>query len=156
MCLLPNYGGLHLTSVLQLFSLGRLTNHLGKVKSNLDGGIDWVTWKNNTPSESYTGGVWEQQIKSACMILPALLKQHSLSLNNKTLITLLTEVESIVNLTPLIVKTLSDIGSEVPLNPISILTMKSNVVLQPPGEFKQADLYSQGCWGEIQHITKEF
>ena len=102
-------------------------------------GTDWVTWKNNPLLGSHMGGVWEYQIKSARVILSALLKQHGTSLNDESLITLLTEVESIVNSRPLTVETLSDIGSEVPLSLINLLTMKSNVVLPPPGDFKQLD-----------------
>ena len=76
-----------------------------------NGGTDWVTWKNNPPSGSHMGGVWEHQIKSAHVILSALLKQHGTSLNNKSLITLLTEVESIVNSRPLTVETLGDVAA---------------------------------------------
>ena len=114
-----------------------------------NGGADWVTWKNNPPSGSHMGGVWEHQIKSARVILSALLKQHGTSLNDESLITLLTEVESIVNSRPLSVETLSDIGSEAPLSPINLLTMKSSVVLSPPGDFNQLDLYSRRRWRRI-------
>ena len=48
---------------------------------------DWVTWKNNPPSGSYMERVWECQIKSASVILSALLKQHGRNLNNESLIT---------------------------------------------------------------------
>ena len=112
-------------------------------------GTDCVTWKNNPPSGSYMGGVWERQIKSARVVLSSLLKQHGTSLNNESLITLLTEVESIVNSRPLTVETFSDIGIEAPLSPINLLTMKSSVVLSPPGDFKQPDLYSRRRWRRI-------
>ena len=103
-------------------------------------GTDWVTWKNNPPSGSHMGGAWESQIEAAHVILSALLKQHSTSLNNESLITLLTEFESVVNSRPLTVETLGDNGSEAPLSPVNLLTMKSNVVLPPLGDFKQPDL----------------
>ena len=102
------------------------------------------------------GGVWDRQIKSAGVILSALLKQHGRSLNNKSLITLLTEVELIVNSRPLTEETLGDVGNEAPLSPINLLTMKSNVVLPPPGDFKKPDLYSRRRWRRIQHIADEF
>ena len=88
------------------------------------------------------GGVWERQIKSARVILSALLKQHGTSLNDESPITLLTEVESVYS-RPLTVETLGDVGSEVALSPINLLTTKSNVVLPPPADFKQPDLYSR-------------
>ena len=52
-------------------------------------GTNWdrKTQKNNSPSGSHTGGVCEHQIKSTCVILSALLKKHSISLNDKSLIT---------------------------------------------------------------------
>ena len=90
------------------------------------------------------------------MILSALLKQHGTSLNDESLITLLTEVESIVNSRPLTVETLGDVGSEAPLSPVNLLSMKSNVVLPPPGDFKKHDLYSRRRWRRIQHIADEF
>ena len=85
-----------------------------------NGGTDWVTWKNNPPFFGSLGA----PDKSARVILSVLLKQHGTSLNNESLITLLTEVESIVNSRTLTVETLSDIGSEAPLSPINLLTMK--------------------------------
>ena len=121
-----------------------------------NGRTDWVTWKNNPPSGSHIGGVWERQVKSARVVLSALLKQHGTSLNDQSLITLLTEVESFVNWRPLTVETLSDIGSEAPLSPINILTMKSSVVLLTPEDFKQPDVYSRQRWRRIQHIVEEF
>ena len=81
------------------------------------------------------GGVWERQIKSARVILSALLKQHGTSLNDESPITLLIEVESVYS-RPLTVETLGDVGSEVALSPINLLTTKSNVVLPPPADFK--------------------
>ena len=88
------------------------------------------------------GGVWERQIKSARVILSALLKQHGTSLNDESPITLLTEVESVYS-RPLTVETLGDVGSEVALSPINLLTTKSNVVLPTPADFKKPDLYSR-------------
>ena len=56
----------------------------------------------------------------------------------------------------LTVKTLKDIGCETPLSPINLFTMKSNVVLPPPGDFKKPDWYSRRCSRRIQHIAEEF
>ena len=89
------------------------------------------------------GGVWERQIKSACVVLSTLLNHLHTSLNHESLITLLTDVESVLNLGLLIVETLNDIGSEFPLSLVNQLTMKSKVVLRPPGDFKKPDLYSR-------------
>ena len=57
-------------------------------------------------------------------------------------------------------QTLRDIESEPPFNPINLLSIKSNVVLPTPGDFKQPDLYSRLRWRRIQynvqHVSEEF
>ena len=53
-------------------------------------------------------------------------------------------------------ETISDPTSELPLSPANILTMKSKVVMPPPGEFSKPDLYCQKRWRHIQHVTNEF
>ena len=45
-----------------------------------------------------------------------------------------TEVELIDNLQPLTVETINDVNSEITLSPSKLLTMKSKVVMPPPGE----------------------
>ena len=97
---------------------------------------------------------WERQIKSTRVILSALLKQRGTSLNNESLITLLTEVESIVSSRPLTMETLSDIEIEAPLSPINLLIIKFNVVLPTPGEFKQPHFHSRQRWRGILYIVQ--
>ena len=96
----------------------------------------------------------ERQIKSARVILPALLKQHGTSLNDELLITLLAEVESIVSSRSLTLETLSDIEIEAPLSTISLVTMKSNVFLLTPGDFKQPNLHSRRRCSRIRDIVQ--
>ena len=90
---------------------------------------DWIAWRKNPPSGSHMGGIWECQIRSAQAILLALMKQHGTSLNDESLVTLLVEVESIINSRPLTLETISDMGSVAPLCSNNLLTMKTNVVL---------------------------
>ena len=115
-------------------------------------GADWITWIKKPPTASHMGKVWEQQIRTARCILNALLKTHGRSLNDEALHTLLIEVEAIVNSRPLTVETTNDVGSYIPLSPSNLLTMKSKVVLPPPGSFTPADLYSRKRWRRVQHI----
>ena len=70
------------------------------------------------------GGVWEQQIRSARAILGSLLKTHGECLDDESLLTVMTEVEHILNSRPLIVEVLNDPASLQPLSPVNILTMK--------------------------------
>ena len=66
------------------------------------------------------------------------------------------EVEMIVNSRPLTVENLNDISSNMALFPSNLLTMKTNVVMPPPGNFMKPDLYSKKRWRRVQHIAEEF
>ena len=118
-----------------------------KIKSFLqENGADWILWHNNPPGASHMGGVWERQIRSGKIILEGLLKTHSHSLNDESLRTLMAEVELIINSRPLTVETISDSKSKIPLSPSNLLTMKTSVVMPPPGEFSKPDAYSKRKW----------
>ena len=52
------------------------------------------------------------------------------------------ECEAILNSRPLTVDTISDVNSPAPLAPANILTMKSKVILPPPGVFEKLDIFS--------------
>ena len=86
------------------------------------------------------GSVWERQIRSARKILESLLKTHGASLSDESLQTLLVEVEAIKNSRPLTTNLLSDANSLIPMSPINLLTMKSKVVMPPPGVFSTPDI----------------
>ena len=127
------------------------------IKSFLqENGADWILWYNNPPGASHMGGVWERLIRSARIILEGLLKTHSHSLNDESLRTLMAEVELIINSRPLTVETISDSKSEIPLSTSNLLTMKTSVVMPPPGEFSKPDAYSKRRWRRVQHIAGEF
>ena len=77
-----------------------------KIKNILqDNGGDWIDWHHDPPAASHMGGVWEHQIPTARNILEELLQTHSLSLNDKSLRTLVMEVELTENSRPLTVET---------------------------------------------------
>ena len=107
-----------------------------KIQSFMEGiSGDWIKWHKNPPFASHMGGVWERQIRSARAILAFLLKMHGKSLDNVSLLTLMTEVEGILNSRPLTVEMINDPSSFQPLAPVNILTMKSKLVMPPPGKF---------------------
>ena len=91
-----------------------------------------IIWKRNPPISSNMGGVWECQILSARAILNSLMKTHGSSLSDESLQTLLVEVEAIINSQPLTTDVLSEVTSLAPLSPVSLLTIKSKVVMPPP------------------------
>ena len=104
-------------------------------------GGKWMLWKQNPPSASNMGGVWERQVRNARTILTSLLKTHDTSLNDRSLRTLLIEVEVIANSRPLTADLLVDVNSMMPLSPINLLTLKSRVVMLPPQVFTAPDIY---------------
>ena len=101
-------------------------------------------------------GVWERQIRSARTILTSLLKIHATSPNDESLHTLLIEVEAILNSHPLTTDLLIDVNGMIPPSPINLLTLKSRVVMPPPGVLTAPDIYCRKHWTRVQHISNEF
>ena len=104
-----------------------------------ENGGEWIHLKKNTPLSSNMGGVWERQIRSARAVLNSLLKPYGTSLSDESLQTLLVEVEAVVNSRPLTTDVMNDVTSLAPLSPINLLTLKSKVVMPPPGNFMSPD-----------------
>ena len=96
---------------------------------------DWFAWKMNVPHASHMGGVWERQIKTVRSVLTGLLENHRNQLDDESLRTLMIEAEAIVNSRPLTTDDLTDPDSLDVLTPNHLLTMKSSVILAPPGNF---------------------
>ena len=102
------------------------------------------------------GGVWEQQIRFARSILAAPLKQHEENLNDESLRTLPVEVEGIINSRPVTCDNIGDVNSFVPLNPVRLLSMKTKIVMPPPGIFQKEDIYCRNSWRRVQHVCNAF
>ena len=117
---------------------------------------DWFTFAMNVPSSSHMGGVWERQIRTVRSILSPLLQNNGLQLDDESVRTLMCEVEAIINSRPLTVDLLNDPGSLSPLTPNHLLTMKTKVVLSPPGVFPSADKFCRKRWRRVQHLANEF
>ena len=58
-----------------------------------------ITWKFNPPSSPHMGGIWERLVRSCKEVMSGIVKNHVLT--DPQLLTLMTEVESIVNSRPL-------------------------------------------------------
>ncbi|KAK3745254.1 hypothetical protein QZH41_010888, partial [Actinostola sp. cb2023] len=117
---------------------------------------DWIEFKMNVPSASHMGGAWERQIRTVRNVLSSLLQDNGAQLDDESLRTLMCEAEAIVNSRPLTVDQLTDPESSGPLTPNHLLTMKSRVLLAPPGSFQSADLYCTRRWRRVQHLVNEF
>ncbi len=104
------------------------------------------------------GGVWERQIKTTRSVLTSLLYDHGTQLDDEAFRTLLTDAESIVNCRPLAVENLTDPLASEPLTPNHLLTLKTQVVLPPPGKFEPPDLYSQKRREKrrVQYVANQF
>jgi hypothetical protein len=110
----------------------------------------------NPPSASHMGGAWERQIRTIRSVLTSILDQASQRLDSSSLRTYLYEVMAIINSRPLTAHLLSDPAGPQPLTPNHILTMKSSIVLPPPGDFVKEDLYLRKRWRKVQHLANEF
>ena len=114
-----------------------------------------IDWKFNPPAASHMGGVWERQIRTTRRILDTLLREHGSRLDDESLQTLMCEVESIINSRPLTVIS-SDVKDPYPLSPNQILTMKTSIVLPPPGKFQRNDVYMRRRWRRVQYLCNLF
>ncbi|KAI4892141.1 hypothetical protein NFI96_009207, partial [Prochilodus magdalenae] len=106
----------------------------------------------NPPAASHRGGVWERQIRTIRSVLTAILDKSAQRLDSTSLRTFLYEVMAIINSRPLTVENLNDPSGPEPLTPNHILTMKSTIILPPPGHFVREDLYLQRRWRRVRSI----
>ena len=84
---------------------------------------DEVQWHFNPPEASHQGGVWECMIRSVRKVLRALL--HEQVVTDETLLTLMAEVERILNDRPLTPVTDNPLDAEA-LTPNQLLLLKGN------------------------------
>ena len=131
-------------------------NHADVKGTLMKEGCDYVLFAFNVPAASHMGGVWERQIRSTRRVLETLLYQSGRQLNDESLRTLMYEAAAIVNSRPLTVTDLNDPTNLAPLTPNHLITMKSSVLLPPPGVFQDADLYSRKRWRRVQHLINQF
>ena len=112
-------------------------------------------WKFNVPTASHMGGTYERLIGVVRSVLSGLLVTHGTQLSDDGLRTLMYEVAAIVNNRPLSLETLNDPDS-CPITPNHLLTLKSNVIIAPPGDFVIQDAYSRKLWRRVQFLASQF
>ena len=98
-----------------------------------------VHWIFNPPASSDHGGIWERYIRTTRKILNALLKEQVLS--DEALLTLLREIQSIMNGRPFTQISDDPIDLEA-LTPNHLLLLRSGSLL-PPGIFRKEDIFSR-------------
>ncbi|KAK3085303.1 hypothetical protein FSP39_001304 [Pinctada imbricata] len=129
-------------------------DHLKHYLSDL--GCDFLVFKTNVPSASHMGGIWERQIRTVRSALSSIMQDFGSQLDDETLRTFFSEAMAIVNSRPLSIATLNDPLSVEPLTPNHLLTMKSKVILPPPGKFMRNDLYCRRRWRRVQYLSDQF
>lgn len=131
-------------------------NHERIRQELLSTNCDSIDFKMNPPHASHMGGVWERQIRTVRNVLASLLHHHGTQLDGESLRTFMVEAEAIVNCRPLTVDTINTALTPQPLTPNHLLTMKSKVIMPPPGDFQRPDLYSRKRWRRVQYLANEF
>ena len=111
-----------------------------------------IQWHFNPPSASHMGGIWERMIRATRHVLAHLLKEQCVS--DETLLTLMTEVERVLNDRPLTAVDDHSDSSE-PLTPSKLLLLRSNTSL-PMGVFSKSDRYSRRWWRQAQYLADVF
>lgn len=123
------------------------TNFIGAISE-----LAQKEFKLNPPNASHMGGVWERMIRTARNILKGMASTHGGRLDTSGLHTLFYEVMAIINSRPLSSVT----EDQIPLTPNMILTMKFDIIIPPPGEYDDTDVYARKRWRAVQHLSNVF
>ena len=111
-----------------------------------------IKWHFNPPTASHMGGVGERIIRSIRKILKAILGNQIVT--HEVLITIMSEVQGILNSRPL--TSISDDPKDVEvLTPNHLLLLRSSSCF-PPGTFNRTDCYSRRRWRQVQHLACVF
>ncbi|XP_059084400.1 uncharacterized protein LOC131881532 [Tigriopus californicus] len=114
-------------------------------------GIKNIKWIFNPPLAFDFGRAWEQEIRRVRGILSGILCEQPRSLSDKSLNTLLCEVEAIMNsrsLTPS-----SDDPSDLEAITPNHLILQNAVATFPPGLFIKDKIYARHRWKQMQYLA---
>ena len=112
-----------------------------------------IDWKFHAPGASHTAGHYESLIRPTRRILEAISDENQIQ-TREELLTLLTEVERILNERPLQSVT-SEPGMPTPLTPLMLLAPHSDTMTIPEGLPPGAP-YHHRRWRLVQHLTQVF
>ena len=110
-----------------------------------------IQWSFNPPGASHRGGVWERVVRSIKEIARALSVEQVM--NDEVMLTLMTEVERIVNNRPL-VPVYDDADDIVAITPNDILILRPVSELNA-NELTNLDQYTRG-WRQAKHLADTF
>lgn len=114
-----------------------------------------TTWLFNPPHSSHMGGVWERLIGVTRRILDAMLSEILPgSLTHEVLTTFLAEASAIVNSRPL-VSLSTDPENPLPLSPSMMLTQKPAMTSISLPTVDEKNMY-RAQWKRVQHLAEVF
>ena len=111
-----------------------------------------ILWTFNPPAAPHMGGAWERLVRSAKEVLFGLVKDHVLT--DSQLLTVLTEVESILNSRPL-THLSDDVTDLEPLTPNHLLLGRHRN-LSSITDVSEADVTSRRKWKQVQALQRNF
>ena len=114
--------------------------------------MNQILWSFNPPAAPHMGGAWERLVRSTKEVMFGLIKDHVLT--DSQLLTVLTEVESILNSRPL-THLSEDVTDLEPLTPNHILLGRhrnwSSIT-----DVSEADVTSRRKWKQVQALQRTF
>ena len=111
-----------------------------------------IEWHFSPPLASHYGGTWERCIRTIRKVLNAISKEQQL--DDESFLTLMTEVEAIVNGRPLTTSS-DDPRDDQPITPNHLLLLDREPSL-PPGIFDKNDIYPRKRWRQVQYMSDLF
>lgn len=115
--------------------------------------LQGIRWKFNTPTDASAGGVWERNIRTAKDILHTLLRSQTP--RYEVLTTLLTEVERIMNSTPLVEVPL-DAADDDPITPYHFLIGRATPYQTPVDGLQPTTSSLRQQWKVAQEMADHF
>lgn len=109
-----------------------------------------IQWHFQPPSSSHRGGIWERIIRSVRRIMNSVGNEQPMT--DEVLVTLMVEVERILNDRPLVAVT-SDVRDEQVLTPNHLILLKGNSITLPKEDLQTN--YSKG-WRQVTHLATVF
>ena len=113
-----------------------------------------IQFQINTPTASHQGGIWERQIRIIRSILNGMTTKYDRRMTTEGLRTALYEIMATVNSIPLSTASLSDTEAIITAN--HLLTMKSQHLPPPPGQFDGTEIYGRSMYRKTQQMAEEF
>ena len=110
---------------------------------------DGIEWHFNPPAAPHFGGIWERLVRSCKRAMKTVLRNQLLT--DETLITVMSEVESLLNSCPL-TNVSTDLGDQEALTPNHFLLGRANPNL-PPDVFVDKEISSRKRWRQAQVLT---